>query len=51
VQSSKSHEHRCAASCLAGWFGLGCVFMLVIIYGLLFQARKAAMLRSKKVIF
>lgn len=42
-------KHHRGASCHAGWFGLGCVFMLVIIYGLLFHARRAAMLRSKKV--
>lgn len=31
-----------------GWFGIGCVFMLFVFWGLLFHARKACMLRSRK---
>ena len=46
---AKQGGQRRGTSWHAGWFGLGCVFMLVIIYGLLFHARRAAMLRSKKV--
>lgn len=34
---------------VAGWFAIGCLFMVFIMWGLLFQGRRAAFLRSKKV--
>lgn len=33
----------------AGWFGIGCLFMVFIMWGLLFHARRAAFQRSAKV--
>lgn len=42
-----------SASCILrfkwGWFAIGCIFMMFVFWGLLFHARKACMLRSKKV--
>nr|AHH02116.1 protein 118 [synthetic construct] len=32
-----------------GWFGIGCLFMVFIMWGLLFHGRRAAFLRSKKI--